>query len=168
MYKLFNGKTATLPIEVPTLKHFQTRWNVGQKCTLSPRITLPNPRNFRCKSRGNFVISPLLPRIFQNLFLVVCQLLKCVSDCYLGPIIGGYYYLLVGIPASGSHSSITHRENVSATNILLSSVLHVHKFTLNLLSISHITKSPKLQYHFISFLLYLARFSDELGDWEGT
>lgn len=43
--------------------------------------------------------------------------------------------------ADGTYSSIVGHGDIIATSLLLSSVLHVPNFTLNLLSISHLTKS---------------------------
>lgn len=42
--------------------------------------------------------------------------------------------------ADGSYSFIVEHGNIFVTPLLLSSVLHVHNFTLNLLSISHLLR----------------------------
>lgn len=58
--------------------------------------------------------------------------------------------------ADGSYHSIVGHQDISTTsNLLLSSILHVPNFTLNLLAISHLTKT-KLQCYifFPSYYLF--------------
>lgn len=65
----------------------------------------------------------------------------------------------------GYYSFVARNGNIPATsNLLLSFILHVLNFTLNLLSISHLTKSLNCSVTF-SLLLFISGHGDKDAYW---